>query len=49
LLLRKKEAFEKNVAFIEKQEFSNELEAKLSGLLLGTYNLGHFKKWTSIL
>jgi leucyl aminopeptidase len=42
---KEKEAFGKNVALFIPEEFSSEqVEATVSGLLLGTYNLGHFKK-----
>ncbi len=37
--------FNQNTALVIPEEFSNEqIEASISGLLLGTYNLGHFKK-----
>ncbi|WP_232226299.1 hypothetical protein [Flavobacterium sp. ACAM 123] len=42
---KEKEAFGKSVALFVPEEFSSdEVEATVSGLLLGTYNLGHFKK-----
>jgi leucyl aminopeptidase len=42
---KEKEAFGKYVALFVPEEFSSDqLEATVSGLLLGTYNLGHFKK-----
>jgi leucyl aminopeptidase len=42
---KEKEAFGKNVALFVPEEFStDQVEAAVSGLLLGTYNLGHFKK-----
>ena len=40
-----KETFGKNVAVVIPDEFTNgQAEAAISGLYLGTYNLGHFKK-----
>src|SRR3970040_684218 len=42
---KEKETFAKSVALSLPSEFSNEqVEATISGLLLGTYSLGHFKK-----
>jgi leucyl aminopeptidase len=42
---KEKEAFGKSVALFVPEEFStDQVEAAVSGLLLGTYNLGHFKK-----
>jgi leucyl aminopeptidase len=42
-----KDNFLKNVAFVLPSTFSNlQTEAAISGLLLGTYQLGHFKKTT---
>lgn len=42
---KQKEAFGKNVALVIPENFTtNQLEAAVSGLLLGTYNLGHYKK-----
>ena len=42
---KEKEAFGKNVALFMPEKFEAEqVEAIVSGLLLGTYNLGHFKK-----
>jgi leucyl aminopeptidase len=38
---------EKNALFVPEEFSSNEVEAIVSGLLLGTYNLGHFKKGPS--
>jgi leucyl aminopeptidase len=35
---------EKNALFVPEEFSSNEVEAIVSGLLLGTYNLGHLKK-----
>jgi leucyl aminopeptidase len=46
----KEKSFWKNVALFVPEEFSsNEVEAIVSGLLLGTYNLGHFKRRTILL
>ncbi len=43
-----KDNFSKNVAFVLPSTFSNsQTEAAISGLLLGTYQLGHFKKTTT--
>ena len=37
--------FKNKAAFVIPEQFSNDqIEASISGLLLGTYNLGHFKK-----
>ncbi|CAM3051660.1 leucyl aminopeptidase family protein [Flavobacterium frigoris] len=42
---KEKESFGKNVALFVPEEFNtDQVEATVSGLLLGTYNLGHFKK-----
>jgi leucyl aminopeptidase len=42
---KEKETFAKSVALFLPSEFSTEkIEAAISGLLLGTYSLGHFKK-----
>src|SRR6218665_148843 len=42
---KQKEAFSKNVTLVIPDNFTNiQAEAALSGLLLGTYNLGHYKK-----
>lgn len=42
---KEKETFAKSVALSLPSEFSSEqVEAAISGLLLGTYSLGHFKK-----
>jgi leucyl aminopeptidase len=42
---KEKETFAKNVAVFLPAEFSSEqVESAISGLLLGTYSLGHFKK-----
>jgi leucyl aminopeptidase len=43
--LQQKESFGSNVALVLPEQFSNEqIEATISGLYLGTYDLGHFKK-----
>lgn len=45
IAFKEKETFAKSVALSLPSEFSNEqVEASISGLLLGTYSLGHFKK-----
>ena len=42
---KQKESFNSDVALVLPEQFSAEqVEAAVSGLLLGTYNLGHFKK-----
>lgn len=42
---QQKEIFRQNVAIVFPDEFTKEqVEASISGLFLGTYNLGHFKK-----
>lgn len=43
--VKEKESFAKQVAFSVPEQFSKEqVEAAVSGLLLGTYDLGHYKK-----
>ncbi|WP_369753787.1 M17 family metallopeptidase [Flavobacterium sp. WC2409] len=45
IAVKEKESFSKQVALNIPEEFSDEqVEAVVSGLLLGTYNLGHYKK-----
>ncbi|MBP6558222.1 MAG: leucyl aminopeptidase family protein, partial [Flavobacterium sp.] len=42
---KQKDVFGKNVALVFPDKFNaNEVEATVSGLVLGTYNLGHYKK-----
>lgn len=42
---KQKEVFGTNVALVIPDQFNaNEVEATVSGLVLGTYNLGHYKK-----
>lgn len=42
---KQKESFGSNVALVLPEQFSDEqIEAAISGLYLGTYDLGHFKK-----
>jgi len=43
--LKQKESFGSNVALVVPEQFSfDQVEAAISGLYLGTYDLGHFKK-----
>jgi leucyl aminopeptidase len=45
IAFKEKETFAKSVALSLPSEFTDEqVEAAISGLLLGTYSLGHFKK-----
>ncbi len=42
---KQKEVFAQNVALVIPEKFSqSQVEAAVSGLMLGTYNLGHYKK-----
>ena len=45
---KQKEVFAKNVALVIPEKFNaNQVEAAFSGLVLGTYDLGHYKKTES--
>jgi leucyl aminopeptidase len=45
IAFKQKDIFGKNVVLVIPQEFNtNQVEAAVSGMVLGTYNLGHYKK-----